>query len=170
MSLNKLKDALQNYQNSYSECLGISPSFPAQGPAKSLSAPPQPEFKFEIPDTTEIAPIPESASSAQTEKDEDIPQLKYNPFPESGEAYKEQQPNPSNHNRQRRTSSHKKKKGFKFITILLLCVLIMLCGMGYTIYDFYSSKKTGIPSSSQSEMRLNHEIQQENTQELSHHK
>ena len=51
MSLNKLKDALQDYQNSYSECLGITPSssVPTQGRAETNSALPQPDFKIEIP-------------------------------------------------------------------------------------------------------------------------
>ena len=56
MSLNKLKDALQDYQNSYSECLGITPtsSTPTQRRAEKNSALPQPDFKIEIPDPLEI--------------------------------------------------------------------------------------------------------------------
>jgi hypothetical protein len=42
----------------------------------------------------------------------------------------------------------KKKEGFNFTPILILFVFIMLCGIGYTIYDFYSPKKavTSVPS------------------------
>ena len=42
----------------------------------------------------------------------------------------------------------KKKEGFNFTPILILFVFIMLCGIGYAIYDFYSPKKavTSVPS------------------------
>lgn len=153
MSLNKLKDALQNYQNSYSECLGITPtsSTPTQRRAEKNSALPQPDFKIEIPDPLEINSTQvtqEKVSSAQTEIEEDIPQQKHNPFSQYGE---NDQPhaNQSNQNIQRRPRARmKKKEGFNFTPILILFVFIMLCGIGYAIYDFYSPKKavTSVPS------------------------
>lgn len=173
MSLNKLKDALQDYQNSYSECLGITPSssVPTQGRAETNSALPQPDFKIEIPDPLEINSTQvtqEKVSSAQTEIEEDIPQRKHNPFSQYGEN-DQPQANQSNQNIQRRPRARmKKKEGFNFTPILILFVFIMLCGIGYAIYDFYSPKKAVISSSSPAEMSLNHEIQKENTHELSH--
>lgn len=173
MSLNKLKDALQNYQNSYSECLGITPSssVPTQGRAETNSALPQPDFKIEIPDPLEINSThvtQEKVSSAQTEIEEDIPQRKHNPFSQYGEN-DQPQANQSNQNIQRRPRARmKKKEGFNFTPILILFVFIMLCGIGYAIYDFYSPKKAVISSSSPAEMSMNHEIQKENTHELSH--
>ena len=174
MSLNKLKDALQDYQNSYSECLGITPtsSAPTQRRAEKNSALPQPDFKIEIPDPLEINSTQvtqKKVSSAQTEIEEDIPQQKHNPFSQYGE---NDQPhaNQSNQNIQRRPRARmKKKEGFNFTPILILFVFIMLCGIGYAIYDFYSPKKPKPPAFSQSKMNLNHEIQKENTHELSHH-
>ena len=173
MSLNKLKDALQDYQNSYSECLGITPSWsvPTQGRAETNSALPQPDFKIEIPDPLEINSTQvtqEKVSSAQTEIEEDIPQRKHNPFSQYGEN-DQPQANQSNQNIQRRPRARmKKKEGFNFTPILILFVFIMLCGIGYAIYDFYSPKKAVISSSSPAEMSQNHEIQKENTHELSH--
>ena len=153
MSLNKLKDALQDYQNSYSECLGITPtsSTPTQRRAEKNSALPQPDFKIEIPDPLEINSTQvtqKKVSSAQTEIEEDIPQQKHNPFSQYGE---NDQPhaNQSNQNIQRRhRAGIKKKEGFNFTPILILFVFIMLCGIGYAIYDFYSPKKavTSVPS------------------------
>ena len=174
MSLNKLKDALQDYQNSYSECLGITPtsSTPTQRRAEKNSALPQPDFKIEIPDPLEINSTQvtqKKVSSAQTEIEEDIPQRKHNPFSQYGEN-DQPQANQSNQNIQRRPRARmKKKEGFNFTPILILFVFIMLCGIGYAIYDFYSPKKPKPPAFSQSKMNLNHEIQKENTHELSHH-
>ena len=173
MSLNKLKDALQDYQNSYYECLEITPtsSVPTQGRAETNSALPQPDFKFEIPDPLQINSTQvtqEKVSSAQTDIDEDIPYPKLNPFAQYVE---NDQPhaNQSNQNIQRRPRARmKKKEGFNFTPILILFVFIMLCGIGYAIYDFYSPKKAVISSSSPAEMSMNHEIQKENTHELSH--
>lgn len=153
MSLNKLKDALQDYQNSYYECLEITPtsSVPTQGRAETNSALPQPDFKFEIPDPLQINSTQvtqEKVSSAQTDIDEDIPHPKLNPFAQYGE--NDQPPaNQSNQNIQRRPRARmKKKEGFNFTPILILFVFIMLCGIGYAIYDFYSPKKavTSVPS------------------------
>jgi hypothetical protein len=172
MSLNKLKDALQDYQNSYSECLGITPtsSAPTQGRAEKNSALPQPDFKIEIPDPLEINSTQEKASSAQTETHKDIPQRKRNPFSQYGEN-DQPQANQSNQNIQRRPHARmKKKEGFNFTPILILLVFIMLCGIGYAIYDSYSPKKAVISSSSPAEISLNHEIQKENTHELPHRK
>ena len=142
MSLNKLKDALQDYQNSYYECLEITPtsSVPTQGRAETNSALPQPDFKFEIPDPLQINSTQvtqEKVSSAQTDIDEDIPHPKLNPFAQYGE--NDQPPaNQSNQNIQRRPRARmKKKEGFNFTPILILFVFIMLCGIGYAIYDFY---------------------------------
>ena len=153
MSLNKLKDALQDYQNSYYECLEITPtsSVPTQGRAETNSALPQPDFKFEIPDPLQINSTQvtqEKVSSAQTDIDEDIPHPKLNPFAQYSE---NDQPhaNQSNQNIQRRPRARmKKKEGFNFTPILILFVFIMLCGIGYAIYDFYSPKKavTSVPS------------------------
>jgi len=153
MSLNKLKDALQDYQNSYYECLEITPtsSVPTQGRAETNSALPQPDFKFEIPDPLQINSTQvtqEKVSSAQTDIDEDIPHPKLNPFAQYGE--NDQPPaNQSNQNIQRRPRARmKKKEGFNFTPILILFVFIMLCGIGYAIYDFYSPKRavTSLPS------------------------
>ena len=153
MSLNKLKDALQDYQNSYYECLEITPtsSVPTQGRAETNSALPQPDFKFEIPDPLQINSTQvtqEKVSSAQTDIYEDIPHPKLNPFAQYGE--NDQPPaNQSNQNIQRRPRARmKKKEGFNFTPILILFVFIMLCGIGYAIYDFYSPKKavTSVPS------------------------
>ena len=153
MSLNKLEDALQDYQNSYYECLEITPtsSVPTQGRAETNSALPQPDFKFEIPDPLQINSTQvtqEKVSSAQTDIDEDIPHPKLNPFAQYGE--NDQPPaNQSNQNIQRRPRARmKKKEGFNFTPILILFVFIMLCGIGYAIYDFYSPKKavTSVPS------------------------
>ena len=165
MSLNKLKDALQDYQNSYSECLGITPtsSTPTQRRAEKNSALPQPDFKIEIPDPLEINSTQvtqEKVSSAQTEIEEDIPQRKHNPFSQYGEN-DQPQANQSNQNIQRRPRARmKKKEGFNFTPILILFVFIMLCGIGYAIYDFYSPKKaiTSVPS--QAKMSIKNEIQQ----------
>lgn len=153
MSLNKLKDALQDYQNSYYECLEITStsSVPTQGRAETNSALPQPDFKFEIPDPLQINSTQvtqEKISSAQTDIDEDISHPKLNPFAQYGE---NDQPhaNQSNQNIQRRPRARmKKKEGFNFTPILILFVFIMLCGIGYAIYDFYSTKKavTSVPS------------------------
>ena len=153
MSLNKLKDALQDYQNSYSECLGITPtsSAPTQGRAETNSAFPELDFKFEISDPLEINSTQvtqEKVSSAQTKIDEDILQRKHNPFSQYDE---NDQPhaNQSNQNIQRRPRARmKKKESFNFTPILILFVFIMLCGIGYAIYDFYSPKKavTSVPS------------------------
>ena len=175
MSLNKLKDALQDYQNSYYECLEITPtsSVPTQGRAETNSALPQPDFKFEIPDPLQINSTQvtqEKVSSAQTEIDEDIPQRKRNPFFQYDENDQPQQANQPNQNNQHRPRARiKKKEGFNFTPVLILFVFIMLCGIGYAIYDFYSPKKPKPPAFSQSKMNLNHEIQKENTHELSHH-
>ena len=165
MSLNKLKDALQDYQNSYSECLGITPtsSAPTQGRAETNSALPQPDFKFEIPDPLQINSTQvtqEKVSSAQTDIDEDIPHPKLNPFAQYGE---NDQPhaNQSNQNIQRRPSARmKKKEGFNFTPILILFVFIMLCGIGYAIYDFYSPKKAVTSVPSQDKMSIKNENQQ----------
>lgn len=173
MSLNKLKDALQNYQNSYSECLGITPSssVPTQGRAETNSALPQPDFKFEIPDPLQINSTQvtqEKVSSAQTDIDEDIPHPKLNPFAQYGE---NDQPhaNQSNQNIQRRPRARmKKKEGFNFTPILILFVFIMLCGIGYAIYDFYSPKRAVTSLPSQPEMSIHNDIQKENIHELSH--
>ena len=154
MSLNKLKDALQDYQNSYSECLGITPtsSAPTQGRAETNSAFPELDFKFEISDPLEINSTQvtqEKVSSAQTKIDEDILQRKHNPFSQYDENDQPQQANQSNQNIQRRPRARmKKKEGFNFTPILILFVFIMLCGIGYAIYDFYSPKKavTSVPS------------------------
>ena len=153
MSLNKLKDALQDYQKSYIECLGITPTsaVPTKGRTETNSALPHPDFKFEIHDPIEINSTQvtqEKVSSAQTEIEEDIPQQKHNPFSQYGE---NDQPhaNQSNQNIQRRPRARmKKKEGFNFTPILILFVFIMLCGIGYAIYDFYSPKKavTSVPS------------------------
>jgi len=142
MSLNKLKDALQDYQNSYSECLGITPtsSTPTQRRAEKNSALPQPDFKIEIPDPLEINSTQvtqKKVSSAQTEIEA---QYGENDQPHA---------NQSNQNIQRRPRARmKKKEGFNFTPILILFVFIMLCGIGYAIYDFYSPKKavTSVPS------------------------
>lgn len=165
MSLNKLKDALQDYQNSYSECLGITPtsSAPTQRRAEKNSALPQPDFKIEIPDPLEINSTQvtqEKVSSAQTEIEEDIPQQKHNPFSQYGE---NDQPhaNQSNQNIQRRPRARlKKKEGFNFTPILILFVFIMLCGIGYAIYDFYSSKKAVTSVPSHDKMSIKNENQQ----------
>lgn len=165
MSLNKLKDALQDYQNSYSECLGITPtsSAPTQRRAEKNSALPQPDFKIEIPDPLEINSTQvtqEKVSSAQTEIEEDIPQQKHNPFSQYGE---NDQPhaNQSNQNIQRRPRARmKKKEGFNFTPILILFVFIMLCGMGYAIYDFYSPKKAVTSVPSHDKMSIKNENQQ----------
>jgi len=165
MSLNKLKDALQDYQNSYSECLGITPtsSTPTQRRAEKNSALPQPDFKIEIPDPLEINSTQltqEKVSSAQTEIDEDIPQQKHNPFSQYGE---NDQPhaNQSNQNIQRRPRARmKKKEGFNFTPILILFVFIMLCGIGYAIYDFYSPKKAVTSVPSHDKMSIKNENQQ----------
>ena len=173
MSLNKLKDALQDYKNSYSECLGITPtpSVPTQGRAETNSALPQPDFKFEIPDPLEINSTQvtqEKVSSAQTEIEEDIPQQKHNSFSQYGDN-DQPQANQSNQNSQRRPRTRmKKKEGFNFTPILILFVFIMLCGIGYAIYNFYSPKKAVISSSSPSDMSMNHEVQKGNTYRLSH--
>ncbi|RSE19789.1 MULTISPECIES: hypothetical protein [Acinetobacter] len=165
MSLNKLKDALQDYQNSYSECLGITPtsSTPTQRRAEKNSALPQPDFKIEIPDPLEINSTQvtqEKVSSAQTEIEEDIPQQKHNPFSQYGE---NDQPhaNQSNQNIQRRPRARmKKKEGFNFTPILILFVFIMLCGIGYAIYDFYSPKKAVTSVPSHDKMSIKNENQQ----------
>ncbi|QIC64868.1 MULTISPECIES: hypothetical protein [Acinetobacter] len=173
MSLNKLKDALQDYQNSYYECLEITPtsSVPTQGRAETNSALPQPDFKFEIPDPLQINSTQvtqEKVSSAQTDIDEDIPHPKLNPFAQYGE---NDQPhaNQSNQNIQRRPRARmKKKEGFNFTPILILFVFIMLCGIGYAIYDFYSPKRAVTSLPSQPEMSIHNDIQKENIHELSH--
>jgi hypothetical protein len=165
MSLNKLKDALQDYQNSYSECLGITPtsSTPTQRRAEKNSALPQPDFKIEIPDPLEINSTQvtqKKVSSAQTEIEEDIPQQKHNPFSQYGE---NDQPhaNQSNQNIQRRPRARmKKKEGFNFTPILILFVFIMLCGIGYAIYDFYSPKKAVTSVPSHDKMSIRNENQQ----------
>ncbi|MDH1070775.1 hypothetical protein N5B96_15085 [Acinetobacter johnsonii] len=163
--MNKLKDALQDYQNSYSECLGITPtsSTPTQRRAEKNSALPQPDFKIEIPDPLEINSTQvtqEKVSSAQTEIEEDIPQQKHNPFSQYGE---NDQPhaNQSNQNIQRRPRARmKKKEGFNFTPILILFVFIMLCGIGYAIYDFYSPKKAVTSVPSHDKMSIKNENQQ----------
>lgn len=173
MSLNKLKDALQDYQNSYYECLEITPtsSVPTQGRAETNSALPQPDFKFEIPDPLQINSTQvtqEKVSSAQTDIDEDTPHPKLNPFAQYGE---NDQPhaNQSNQNIQRRPRARmKKKEGFNFTPILILFVFIMLCGIGYAIYDFYSPKRAVTSLPSQPEMSIHNDIQKENIHELSH--
>ncbi len=173
MSLNKLKDALQDYQNSYYECLEITPtsSVPTQGRAETNSALPQPDFKFEIPDPLQINSTQvtqEKVSSAQTDIDEDTPHPKLNPFAQYGE---NDQPhaNQSNQNIQRRPRARmKKKEGFNFTPILILFVFIMLCGIGYAIYDFYSPKRAVTSLPSQPEMCIHNDIQKENIHELSH--
>ena len=173
MSLNKLKDALQDYQNSYYECLEITPtsSVPTQGRAERNSALPQPDFKFEIPDPLQINSTQvtqEKVSSAQTDIDEDIPHPKLNPFAQYSE---NDQPhaNQSNQNIQRRPRARmKKKEGFNFTPILILFVFIMLCGIGYAIYDFYSPKRAVTSLPSQPEMSIHNDIQKENIHELSH--
>ena len=165
MSLNKLKDALQDYQNSYYECLEITPtsSVPTQGRAETNSAFPELDFKFEIPDPLQINSTQvtqEKVSSAQTEIEEDIPQQKHNPFSQYGE---NDQPhaNQSNQNIQRRPRARmKKKEGFNFTPILILFVFIMLCGIGYAIYDFYSPKKAVTSVPSQDKMSIKNENQQ----------
>ena len=165
MSLNKLKDALQDYQNSYYECLEITPtsSVPTQGRAETNSALPQPDFKFEIPDPLQINSTQvtqEKVSSAQTDIDEDIPHPKLNPFAQYGE---NDQPhaNQSNQNIQPRPRARmKKKEGFNFTPILILFVFIMLCGIGYAIYDFYSPKKAVTSVPSQDKMSIKNENQQ----------
>lgn len=165
MSLNKLKDALQDYQNSYYECLEITPtsSVPTQGRAETNSALPQPDFKFEIPDPLQINSTQvtqEKVSSAQTDIDEDIPHPKLNPFAQYGE---NDQPhaNQSNQNIQRRPRARmKKKEGFNFTPILILFVFIMLCGIGYAIYDFYSPKKAVTFVPSHDKMSIKNENQQ----------
>ena len=165
MSLNKLKDALQDYQNSYSECLGITPtsSAPTQGRAETNSAFPELDFKFEISDPLEINSTQvtqEKVSSAQTKIDEDILQRKHNPFSQYDE---NDQPhaNQSNQNSQRRPRARmKKKEGFNFTPILILFVFIMLCGIGYAIYDFYSPKKAVTSVPSQDKMSIKNENQQ----------
>lgn len=165
MSLNKLKDALQDYQNSYYECLEITPtsSVPTQGRAETNSALPQPDFKFEIPDPLQINSTQvtqEKVSSAQTDIDEDIPHPKLNPFAQYGE---NDQPhaNQSNQNIQRRPRARmKKKEGFNFTPILILFVFIMLCGIGYAIYDFYSPKKAVTSVPSHDKMSIRNENQQ----------
>ena len=173
MSLNKLEDALQDYQNSYYECLEITPtsSVPTQGRAETNSALPQPDFKFEIPDPLQINSTQvtqEKVSSAQTDIDEDIPHPKLNPFAQYGE--NDQPPaNQSNQNIQRRPRARmKKKEGFNFTPILILFVFIMLCGIGYAIYDFYSPKRAVTSLPSQPEMSIHNDIQKENIHELSH--
>lgn len=165
MSLNKLKDALQDYQNSYSECLGITPtsSAPTQGRAETNSAFPELDFKFEISDPIEINSTQvtqEKVSSAQTKIDEDILQRKHNPFSQYDE---NDQPhaNQSNQNIQRRPRARmKKKESFNFTPILILFVFIMLCGIGYAIYDFYSPKKAVTSVPSQDKMSIKNENQQ----------
>ncbi|WP_426977389.1 hypothetical protein ACNFX6_13580 [Acinetobacter johnsonii] len=171
--MNKLKDALQDYQNSYYECLEITPtsSVPTQGRAETNSALPQPDFKFEIPDPLQINSTQvtqEKVSSAQTDIDEDIPHPKLNPFAQYSE---NDQPhaNQSNQNIQRRPRARmKKKEGFNFTPILILFVFIMLCGIGYAIYDFYSPKRAVTSLPSQPEMSIHNDIQKENIHELSH--
>ncbi|OAL81576.1 hypothetical protein AY606_02245 [Acinetobacter sp. SFB] len=172
MSLNKLKDALQDYQNSYSECLGITPtsSAPTEGRAETNSAFPKLGFKIEIPDPLEINSTQvtqEKVSSVQTEIDKDILQPKRNPFSQYGQNDQPQLANQSNQNSQRIPRARiKKKEGFNFTPILILFVFIMLCGIGYAIYDFYSPNKAVTSLPSQAKMSLNHEIQKENTSEL----
>ena len=165
MSLNKLKDALQDYQNSYSECLGITPtsSAPTQGRAETNSAFPELDFKFEISDPLEINSTQvtqEKVSSAQTKIDEDILQRKHNPFSQYDENDQPQQANQSNQNSQRRPRARMKKKGFNFTPILILFVLIMLCSIGYAIYDFYSPKKAVTSVPSHDKMSIRNENQQ----------
>ncbi|WP_153041799.1 hypothetical protein [Acinetobacter sp. MF4642] len=163
--MNKLKDALQDYQNSYYECLEITPtsSVSTQGRAETNSALPQPDFKFEIPDPLQINSTQvtqEKVSSAQTDIDEDIPHPKLNPFAQYGE---NDQPhaNQSNQNIQRRPRARmKKKEGFNFTPILILFVFIMLCGIGYAIYDFYSPKKAVTSVPSHDKMSIKNENQQ----------
>ena len=165
MSLNKLKDALQDYQNSYSECLGITPtsSTPTQRRAEKYPPLPHPHFKIEIPDpheTNSTQVTQKKVSSAQTEIEEDIPQQKHNPFSQYGE---NDQPhaNQSNQNIQRRPRARmKKKEGFNFTPILILFVFIMLCGIGYAIYDFYSPKKAVTSVPSHDKMSIKNENQQ----------
>lgn len=167
MSLNELKDALQDYQKSYSECLGITPtpSIPTQGRVEANLALPQPDFKFEIPDPLEINSTQvteEKVSSAQTEIDEYIPQQKRNQFVYYNDNDdKSQQANQSIQNRQRRPRTRRKKKeGFNFTPIIILFVFIMLCGIGYAIYDFYSPKKAVTSVPSHDKMSIKNENQQ----------
>lgn len=171
MSLNKLKDALQDYQNSYSECLGMTESTPIQEPIETPSTVALSDFKFEIPDPLEINSTQvtqEKVSSAQTEIDEDIPQRKRNPFSQYGEN-DQLQANQSNQNSKRRPRARmKKKEGFNFTPILILFVFIMLCGIGYAIYDFYSPKRAVTSLPSQPKMSIHNDIQKENIHELSH--
>lgn len=174
MSLNKLKDALQDYQNSYSECLGITPtsSAPTEGRAETNSAFPELDIEFDIPASLKIRSTQltqEKDSSTQTETDEDFSQQKRNPFSQYGQNDQPQLANQSNQNSQRRPPARmKKKEGFNFTPILILFVFIMLCGIGYAIYDFYSPNKAVTSLPSRSKMSLNHEIQKENTPELPH--
>ena len=174
MSLNKLKDALQDYQNSYSECLGITPtsSTPTQGKAETNSAFPELDFEFNIPaslKTRSTQLTQEKDSSTQTETDEDFSQQKRNQFVDYSENDQSQQENQSIQNRQRRPRTRRKKKeGFNFTPIIIFFVFIMLCSIGYAIYDFSSSKRAPISLSSSNEMSMNHEVQKENTYGLSH--
>lgn len=131
MSLNKLKDALQDYQNSYSECLGITPtsSAPTQGRAETNSAFPELDFKFEISDPLEINSTQvtqEKVSSAQTKIDEDILQRKHNPFSQYDE---NDQPhaNQSNQNIQRRPRARMKKKKVSTSLLFSYCLYSSCC-------------------------------------------
>lgn len=121
------------------------------------------DFKFEISDPLEINSTQvtqEKVSSAQTKIDEDILQRKHNPFSQYDE---NDQPhaNQSNQNIQRRPRARmKKKESFNFTPILILFVFIMLCGIGYAIYDFYSPKKAVTSVPSQDKMSIKNENQQ----------
>lgn len=143
MSLNKLKDALQDYQNSYSECFGITPtsSVPTQGRAETNSALPQPDFKFEIPDPLEINStqfIQEKVSSAQTDIDEDIPHPKLNPFAHYGQDNGPRHGNPPIQVVQpkSRTSKRKNKAStllrFSYCLYSLCCVVSVMQFMIFT--------------------------------------
>lgn len=146
MSLNQLKIALQDYQRSYRTCVGISAI--DLKPKKQENASVSSEFNFvlDIPGPSDHLPIPEPAPTETPDENETQPP-KRNPFPYENGTYQDHQPTLQPDIRKPpKPRSVNKKHGLNIMPILLGFLMIMLGGIGYGLYDFYSSKKIVIKS------------------------
>ena len=146
MSLDQLKVALQDYQRSYTTCVGISPKQFNTEQQATVSVSSKPHFVFEIPDPPEHLPSPEP-ELPQPVEDKETKTPERHPFLDQNGDYQAHSPLLESGSRKPpRPLSGKKKRGLNIMPILLGCLIMILGGIGYGLYDFYSSKKITTPS------------------------
>lgn len=138
MSLNQLKIALQDYQHSYRSCIETPPVQMDIKKQQDVNISFEPNLVSEISAPLQSSPIPEPQQPIQNEETK-APER--NHFPSKNNAHPEHQPIlQSGSKKLSRSRPHKNKRGLNLMPVLLGGIIILLGSVGYSLYDFYSSK------------------------------